>query len=90
MNNTNELENALNLGPASAAWLREIGVVTLTDLREMGAVTAYCLVKAQRERASLNLLYALHGAMTGQKWNDLSAETKAQLQEEVAGFRFGG
>lgn len=83
------LENELNLGPTSAGWLREVGVTTLADLRELGAVTAYCLVKGRHERASLNLLYALHGALTGQKWNALSPETKVQLQKEVAGFRFG-
>lgn len=83
------LENELNLGPTSAGWLREIGVTTLDELREMGAVTAYCLAKARHEQASLNLLYALHGALTGQKWNALSPETKAQLQKEAAGFRLG-
>jgi hypothetical protein len=31
------------------------------------------------------LLYALHGALTGQRWNELSAETKQQLKEDVAG-----
>lgn len=83
------LEHELNLGPISAGWLREVGVMTIDDLRALGAVAAYCLVKAQHSQASLNLLYALHGALTGQKWNALTAETKAQLQEEVAGFRFG-
>lgn len=83
------LEHEINLGPTSAGWLREIGVVTLDDLRELGEVAAYCLVKGRHEQASLNLLYALHGALTGQKWNALSPETKAQLQEAVASFRFG-
>ena len=83
------LENELNLGPTSAGWLQEVGVMTLDDLRELGAVAAYCLVKARHERASLNLLYALYGALTGQKWNALSPATKAQLKKDVAGFRFG-
>ena len=77
------------LGPVSTRWLNDIGLYSLTDLREMGAVAAFCLVKAQQSQASLNLLYALHGALTDQKWNEISAAEKEQLKIEVAGFRFG-
>jgi DNA transformation protein len=82
---SNEL---LNIGPKSTKWLNAIGINTLADLEAIGAVAAYSLIKAQGYNASLNLLYALHGALTGQRWNELSAETKRRLQEEAAGFRF--
>lgn len=82
---SNEL---LNIGPKSTKWLHAIGVNTLADLEAMGAFAAYNLIKAQGYNASLNLLYALHGMLTGQRWNELSAETKRQLQEEAAGFCF--
>ncbi len=83
------LDELTNIGPTSKKWLHAIGIDTLADLKTMGVVAAYSLVKAQGYNASLNLLYALHGALTGQRWNELSAETKRQLQEDAAGFRFG-
>ena len=79
----------LNLGPKSSQWLHEIGIDTLEDLQTVGVVEAYCLVKAQHNGASLNLLYALYGATHNISWNQLSAETKAQLRAESADFRFG-
>ncbi len=82
--NTRSLENSLNLGPISAKWLAEIGIHTRAELVEMGAVEAYCLVKARQPRASLNLLYALYGAVHNISWNMIPPETKAALQEEVA------
>lgn len=82
---SNEL---LNIGPKSTKWLNAIGVNTLADLEAIAAVPAYNLIKAQGYNANLNLLYALHAALTGLRWNELSAETKRQLQEEAAGFHF--
>lgn len=78
-----------NLGPRSAEWLQSIGVETEADLRAIGAVEAYCLIRAQRQGASLNLLYALEGALTQRPWNSFSAEEKAALQAAVERFGFG-
>lgn len=79
----------LNLGPTSEKWLHEIGIDTQAELAEMGVVAAYCLIKARHEKASLNLLYALYGAVHGIPWNKISPAAKAALQEEIADFRFG-
>lgn len=82
-------ERLLNLGPISRRWMDEVSIKSRADLQEIGAVAAYCLIKAQHPEASLNLLYALYGALTKQKWNELTQAEKEQLQDEVAGFRFG-
>ncbi|MBX3058479.1 MAG: TfoX/Sxy family protein [Anaerolineae bacterium] len=87
--NASSLENSLNLGPTSSQWLAEIGVHTRAELTEVGVVEAYCLVKARQPRASLNLLYALYGAVHNIPWNMIPPETKTALQEEVTAFRFG-
>lgn len=79
----------LNLGPRSTAWLAGIGVQTEDDLRAMGSVEAYCLVKAQQDGASLNLLYALEGALQARPWNAFTPEEKAALRDAVDQFRFG-
>ena len=84
-----ELESLLNLGPKSTSWLADIGIHTRRDLVEMGIVPAYCLLKAQEYPASLNLLYALYGALHDVPWNKVPPEVKQQLQAEVEGFRFG-
>ena len=59
------LDELPNIGPTSKKWLHAIGVTSLAELEAMGVVVAYSLVKAQGYNASLNLLYALHGALTG-------------------------
>jgi DNA transformation protein len=89
MMSDSELEILLNLGPKSTSWLAEIRVQTRQDLVEMGVVPAYCLVKAQGYPVSLNLLYALYGALHDIPWNKLPLEVKEQLQTEVQDFRFG-
>ena len=73
----------LNLGPASTAWLAEVGVRTAGDLRQLGAAAAFRMVKARYPGASLNLLYALHGALTGTHWAKLPAATKAKLKRDA-------
>ena len=73
-----------NLGPTSARWLNAIGVSTRRDLEKLGAVDAYALLKAHGYKASLNLVYAIEGALTGRDWNRLPAKRKAQLKAAAA------
>lgn len=76
-------EELLNLGPKSAHWLEQVGIRTLGDLKQTGAVAAYLMAKQQEPKCSLNLLYALEGALTGVPWNKLPKETKQRLQAAV-------
>lgn len=57
-----------NIGPKSAAWLRQVGLRTEEDLRAAGSVEAFMRVKRAGFRPSLNLLYALEGALQGCHW----------------------
>ena len=68
-----------NVGPKSAAWLRQVGVRTQDDLVRLGAVEAFMKVKRAGFRPSLNLLYALEGALADCHWADLPEERKAAL-----------
>ncbi|WP_420643067.1 TfoX/Sxy family protein [Candidatus Leptofilum sp.] len=83
------MESLLNLGPKSTKWLAEISVHSRQDLEEMGIVPAYCLLKAQGYPASLNLLYALYGALHDMPWNKVPPDVKQALQADVESFRFG-
>ncbi|QDU08379.1 TfoX/Sxy family protein [Gimesia aquarii] len=76
-------EELLNLGPKSARWLEQVGIRTLGDLKQTGAVAAYLMAKRKAPQCSLNLLYALEGALTGLPWNKLSEKTKQRLRTAV-------
>ncbi|UXI68663.1 TfoX/Sxy family protein [Tahibacter amnicola] len=68
-----------NVGPKSAAWLRQVGVRTLEDLRRVGPIEAFMKVKRAGFRPSLNLLYAMQGALDDCHWADLPEATKQGL-----------
>ena len=68
-----------NVGPKSAAWLRQVGVRTQEDLKRLGPVEAFMKVKRAGFRPSLNLLYALAGAIENCHWADLPEATKTSL-----------
>ena len=50
-----------NIGPKSAAWLRQVGLRTEADIVAIGPVEAYMRVRRAGFRPTLNLLYALEG-----------------------------
>jgi DNA-3-methyladenine glycosylase I len=81
---TGTLTELRNLGPASTRWLNAIGVRTRRDLEKLGAVGAYAILKANGYRASLNLVYAIEGALRGCDWKRLPAKRKAQLKAAAA------
>lgn len=74
-----------NIGPVSRRWLAEIGVYSESDLHEVGSVKAYRMIKARNgKNGSLNLLWALEGAIQDIDWRDLSAEEKEALKNQVS------
>jgi len=81
-------EKLRNIGPKGMAWLRQTGVRTLEDLRTVGALAAYVRVRRAGFKPSLNLLYALEGAILDCHWQSIPdarrAELIAQAEVEVA------
>lgn len=82
------MSTPLSVGPKSAAWLRQVGVRTHEDLVEVGAVAAYVKCKRAGFRPSLNMLYALEGALLGCHWQKVPearrAEMLAQAETQIA------
>lgn len=72
-----------NLGPKSQSWLAAVGIETIAQLRSAGAVAAYLLVRQAGFPATLNLLWALEGALRDIDWRTLSEVDKSRLQEEL-------
>lgn len=68
-----------NIGPKSAAWLRQVGVRTREDLAAIGVVGAYMKVRRAGFKPSLNLLYALEGALADCHWQEVPDARRAEL-----------
>ncbi|HET7868339.1 MAG TPA: TfoX/Sxy family protein [Burkholderiaceae bacterium] len=68
-----------NLGPKSQAMLAAAGITSLAQLRQLGAVAAYSRVRRSGANASLNLLWALEGALTGLPWQQVAREHRTSL-----------
>lgn len=69
----------LNLGPRSAEWLDAIGITSADTLRRVGAVAAFVKLKRSQPAASLNLLYALAGALEGVHWTEIRRTRRLEL-----------
>ncbi len=68
-----------NLGPASRRMLQDAGVADVQALRRLGAVAAFARVRAAGRQPSLNLLWALEGALTGLPWQQVARDHRTSL-----------
>ena len=76
-------EKLRNIGPKSMAWLRQTGVRSLDDLRSTGALAAFVRVKRAGFKPSLNLLYALEGAILDCHWQEIPDGRRSELIAEA-------
>jgi hypothetical protein len=72
-----------NIGPKSAAWLRQVGLRTEADLVAVGPVEAYMRVRRAGFKPTLNLLYALEGALRDCHWQEVPEPRRLQLAQEA-------
>ncbi len=82
-NNTKQLLGLRNLGPTSVAWLTELGITTRQQLKAAGSIEVYRQLKARDYRVSLNLVYAIEGALLDLHWTGLPTELQRLLREQV-------
>ncbi len=76
-----------NLGPKSAERLIAVGITDVDTLRNLGPANAYHRVKtAFPNDTSLNLLWALQGALMESHWHDIPLDLKRQLLQELETF----
>ena len=68
-----------NIGPKSAAWLRQVGLRSLEDVAAAGTVDAFMKVRRAGFKPSLNLLYALEGALQDCHWQDVPEARRTEL-----------
>ena len=67
------------MGPVSKRRLAAAGITSVETLQRLGSVEAYRRVRAHDPRASLNLLWALEGALTGRRWEDVARNDRLSL-----------
>lgn len=73
----------LNLGPKSDAMLASIGIHTRSELAARGAIDTFIALKRAAQPASLNMLWALEGALSGRHWRDVARDDRLRLLIEL-------
>ncbi|WP_253306227.1 TfoX/Sxy family DNA transformation protein [unidentified bacterial endosymbiont] len=73
------LKDLPNLGLSSERLLHRVGIESIEQLRDVGAVRAYLRIKARSRELSLNYLWALAGALAGCHAANLPKETRHHL-----------
>lgn len=65
--------------------LAAAGIHTVEQVRALGAVKAYAWAAAAQSasKASLNLLWALEGALTGRHWREVARTERTRLLLEL-------
>ena len=59
--------------------LAAAGIVSVEQLRALGAVNAYLRVKQAGAKPSLNLLWGLESALSGLHWREVAREHRTSL-----------
>lgn len=76
-----------NFGTKSRQMLVRAGTpwsnCALEQLRDLGAVRAYVQVKRNGTNASLNLLWAMEGALSGRHWQEVAKHDRLSLLLEL-------
>lgn len=67
------------LGPRSVEMLGLAGIRSQAQLRELGSVVAYARTKAVCPQVTLNLLWALEGALSQRPWQEVAEHDRASL-----------
>jgi hypothetical protein len=76
-------EKLRNIGPKSAAWLRQVGLRTQDEIAAVGTVEAFMRVKRAGFKPTLNLLYAIEGALLECHWQEVPEPRRQQLVAEA-------
>ena len=63
--------------------LANAGIVSDAQLKAMGAVAAFIAVKRAGGKPSLNLLWALEGALTNRDWKEVARRDRLSLLTQL-------
>jgi hypothetical protein len=83
MSSSTSLSDLANIGPRSQEWLNAIGLHSLADLENVGAVEVYRQLRELDFPVTLNLVYAIQGAIMDCPWNHLPPDIRESLKSQV-------
>lgn len=86
MNARADLAALPNLGLKSAAMLEAANIQSVTQLWQLGAVAAFIKLRRCGLNPSLNLLWALQGALSAQAWQVVAREQRLSLLSQLEDF----
>jgi DNA transformation protein len=72
-------EQIPGLGPKSREMLHAAEIYSLSQLREIGSVSAYVRVQRAGCKPSLNFLWGLEAAISGEHWRDVAKRHRTSL-----------
>jgi DNA transformation protein len=78
------LKDLPNLRLGTERMLKKAGISSVSELKSMGSVEAFKAVKAsQNDELSIELLWALEGALNGTHWSVISQERRNELMSSL-------
>ncbi|GAA5179564.1 hypothetical protein GCM10025771_21880 [Niveibacterium umoris] len=83
MTDDTPIDSLRNLGPRSRQMLAAVGVHSRADLASRGAVEVWDAVRRAGLPASLNLLWALVGALEGRDWREVARTDRLDLLTRI-------
>ena len=87
MGKVRELTELKNIGKKIASRLSLVGIKTESDLRRVGAVAAYQLIRKKYPNETLPLCYYLYsfgGALMDKHWDEIGEKKKAELRSQLS------
>jgi DNA transformation protein len=77
-----DLTKLPNIGPVLAGKLNQTGVMTLSQLAEIGCIQATIRIGDTDMSACFNMLYALEGAIRDVRWHTITKEDREKIKAE--------
>jgi DNA transformation protein and related proteins len=74
-----DLASMRGLGPASAKMIAQAGVTTSVALKKADLYQLYARIKQQQPKVSINLLYAMIGAVENEDWRTIAKERRSEV-----------
>jgi len=81
MRNMGELASLPNIAAKLEKQLNDVGITTISQLKEIGSREAWLRILARDSSACIMRLSSLEGALQGVRWHHLGEDTKASLKQ---------
>jgi len=86
-----ELTKLKGIGPKCAERLNQIGIETVAQFREIGAMEAYLKIMEDTDcKEHIAYLYTFVGALEDRDWREVAKNEKARLAAELEGLKESG